>query len=73
MNTYIFKTNLQCANCRAKVQPLLDKSDEVLDWQLNLEHPERLLTVKSPSPNPEDISKLVARAGFQAQLQEQAQ
>ncbi len=73
MNTYIFSTNLQCTNCRSKVQPLLDKNDKVSDWQLDLKHPDRLLTVKSPSATPEEISKIIARAGFQAQLQEKVQ
>ncbi|NBB88384.1 MAG: hypothetical protein GVX96_01165 [Bacteroidetes bacterium] len=70
MNKYIFNTNLQCSNCRAKVEPLLNKSQEVLDWDLDLEDPDRKLTVELAGGNPKNIIELVKKVGFNAELAE---
>jgi copper chaperone len=70
MNTYTFKTNLQCSNCRAKVAPLLDKSDQIKDWELDLKDPERRLRVSLSGDAPHDIIQLVKKVGFKAQLDE---
>jgi copper chaperone len=70
MKNYTFKTNLQCTNCRAKVAPLLDKSDQIQDWKLDLEDPERRLRVAFSGDNPQDIIHLVNKVGFKAELDE---
>ncbi len=70
MKTHTFKTNLQCANCRAKVAPLLDKSKQVNDWKLDLEDPERRLQVKFSGEDPQEIIDLVKKVGFKAELDE---
>ena len=70
MNKYTFNTNLQCSNCRAKVEPLLNESKEVLDWNLDLADPDRKLTVELAGENPKDIIELVKKVGFNAELAE---
>ncbi len=70
MKNYTFKTNLQCTNCRAKVAPLLDKSSQVKNWNLDLEDPERRLRVDYAGTDPKDIIALVEKVGFKAQLDE---
>jgi len=70
MKTYTFKTNLQCANCRSKVAPLLDKSTQVKEWNLDLEDPERRLQVEFSGEDPQDIIDLVKKVGFKAERDE---
>ena len=58
-----FKSNINCVNCKAKVKKVLDRQPAITSWSVDLDHPDRMLTVES-SLSPDDISKTVLRAGF---------
>lgn len=64
MKTLTFKTNIQCTNCLAKVTPKLNEQTGIESWNVDLEHPDRTLTVETESLEPEDIKKAVLKAGF---------
>lgn len=68
MKTLKFKTNINCGNCLAKVSPKLNEQSGIESWSVNLEDPERTLTVETAKLEPEDIKKAVLRAGFIANL-----
>jgi len=70
MKKYTFKTNLQCTNCRARVAPLFDKSDQIQDWKLDLKDPDRRLRVTFSGDDPDDIIQIVNKVGFKAELDE---
>jgi copper chaperone len=70
MKTLKFKTNIQCTNCLAKVTPKLDEQSDIQSWDVDLQDPERTLTVKTENLQAEDIKKAVLKAGFLADLVE---
>jgi copper chaperone len=68
MKTLKFKTNIQCTNCLAKVKPKLNEQSGIQSWDVDLQDPERTLTVKTENLHAEDIKKAVLKAGFLANL-----
>ncbi len=62
-----FKTNINCANCVAKVTPFLDKKVGAGSWSVDIENPDKLLSVESDDLTAEDIVKTVKRTGFEAE------
>jgi copper chaperone len=64
MNKYTFKTNIQCSNCLSKVSPKLNAQTEIHTWEVDLQDPNRTLTVETETLAPEDIRKAVLKAGF---------
>ena len=67
MKTLNFKTNINCANCVAKVTPFLNKKEGILSWGVDIESPEKMLTVETTDLTPEDIVKAIKRTGFEAE------
>ncbi len=53
-----FKTNIKCDACVAKVTPALNKTVGEGNWEVNLQVPERTLTIKSDTNVPEMVSAL---------------
>ena len=68
MKTLKFKTNINCHNCLAKVTPKLEEQEGIESWNVNLEDPDRTLTVQTGNLDPEDIKKAVLKAGFIADM-----
>ena len=64
MKKLLFKTNIQCGNCLSKVSPKLNEQSEIHTWQVDLQDPNRTLTVETETLEPEDIRKAVLKAGF---------
>ena len=67
MKTLKFKTNLECSNCEARVKPFLDKKEGVTSWQVDTDHPDKILTVETDSLEAKDIIKTIRRTGFVAE------
>lgn len=66
MNTINFKTNIKCTGCLATVTPHLNKTAGENNWKVNLEDPDRILTVVSDQTESEIIQS-VKEAGFVAE------
>lgn len=66
MKTIRFKTNINCSNCLAKVTPSLNQKEGIVYWNVDLDNPDKILTVETESLMAEDIVKTVKRAGFEA-------
>lgn len=66
MKTIQFKTNINCINCVAKVKPFLDKKEGIQKWEVDIDNPDKILTVETDSLMAEDIEKTVKRTGFEA-------
>lgn len=62
--TLKFKTNIKCSGCVATVKPFFDQADGIQDWAVDLEHPDRLLTVQTAQLDEEDIIRLLREAGY---------
>ena len=68
MKKFQFKTNIQCGNCLSKVSPKLNEQSGIQAWQVDLQDPDRTLTVDTDVLNAEEIQKAVLKAGFIATL-----
>ena len=68
MKTLKFKTNINCGNCLAKVTPKLNEQSGIESWSVDLQDPDRTLTVETTDLDPEVIKKAVLKAGFIANL-----
>ena len=66
MKKLSFKTNIQCGNCLSKVSPKLNEQADIHSWSVNLQDPNRTLTVETETLDAEDIRKAVLKAGFNA-------
>ena len=67
MSTYRFKTNLKCGGCIQSVRPYLDGIREIREWSVDLNDPDRLLTVDSDYVDPGKIILAFAAAGYTAE------
>ena len=66
MDTIKFKTNIKCTGCLAKVTPHLNEAAGENNWKVDLEDPQKTLTVQSSITEPE-ILAAVKEAGFEAE------
>ncbi|RPD51136.1 MULTISPECIES: heavy-metal-associated domain-containing protein [Chitinophagaceae] len=66
MNTYQFKTNINCGGCIAAVTPHLEKLTEIVKWNVDTVNPQKVLTVETPLPASE-VKSAVEKAGFKAE------
>lgn len=68
MKTIQFKTNINCSNCLAKVTPFLDRKEGIQSWRVDIDTPDKILTVETELLDAEDIVKTIKRTGFEAEL-----
>ena len=64
---YLFKSNIKCGGCIATVTPVLDAESGIKAWEVDLEHPDRILTVETEVLSPDQIQAIVAKAGFETE------
>lgn len=64
MNTFKFKTNINCGSCVATVTPFLDGLDSVSQWEVDTNNKDKVLTVVSKDTEAEQIIKAVQTAGY---------
>ncbi len=67
MKTMKFKTNINCSGCVAGVTPFLNKL-EGIEWNVDTDTPEKILTVKTESVSEDEIIKAVKKAGFEINM-----
>ncbi|HRG52436.1 MAG TPA: heavy-metal-associated domain-containing protein [Bacteroidia bacterium] len=62
-----FKTNIKCGGCIAKVAPALNEEKKILKWQVDTTSPDRILSIETEHLNAQEITSIIAKAGFQAE------
>jgi copper chaperone len=62
-----FKTNMKCDGCVSSVKPYLDSTAEIESWSVDLNSPEKTLTVKTGSLKKDEVIAIVSKAGFKAE------
>jgi copper chaperone CopZ len=67
MNTYKFKTNINCSGCIANVTPHLNKNENIREWTVDVSNPNKILTVVSQDLTPQKIKEIVEEAGYKAE------
>jgi copper chaperone len=68
MNTLKFKTNVKCGGCIAAVTPHLNKVEGIKSWNVDINDPQRILTVETEKLSAEAIVLVMKNAGYQADL-----
>jgi copper chaperone len=61
-----FKTNIKCGGCIQKVKPYLDGLKEIKTWNVDLNSPDRELTIEGEISG-EIIIQAIIRAGYSAE------
>jgi len=64
LETYSFKTNINCNGCIAAVTPKLSEVKGIKHWQVDTENPDKILTVELENSKPEAIVDAVKSAGY---------
>ena len=59
-----FKTNINCNNCIKSVSPFLNELDNVEVWSVDIEDPDKILSVELEDENQETVMDAVTKAGF---------
>ena len=60
-----FKTNINCGGCVKAVTPQLNQVGSVASWQVDTDHPEKILEVKSETGEQQPVMEAVKKAGFE--------
>ena len=61
-----FKTNLRCGACVQTIEPFLDRIDGVERWNVDLQDPDRVLSVYG-TVAPELVAAALDQAGYTAE------
>lgn len=64
METIKFKTNINCGGCLKSVTPHLNELDSIESWKVDIENPDKILTVESYDDSREKVMETVKAAGF---------
>ncbi len=68
MNTLKFKSTIKCGGCIATVSPELEKLTQIKKWEVDLQHPDRILTVEGENLTADIIKNSLAAVGYKAEL-----
>jgi copper chaperone len=66
METLKFKTTIKCNGCVNTVKPFMEKANNISNWSVDLESPDRVLTVETEG-NADEIVELLKEAGYKAE------
>ena len=68
METMKFKTTIKCSGCIAKATPFLNEKIGKDNWEVDIENPDKVLTVKKDENITEgEVIKAVQEAGFRVE------
>ncbi|MBL3657648.1 heavy-metal-associated domain-containing protein [Fulvivirga sediminis] len=65
METMKFKTNINCGACLKRVTPSLDGTNGIKHWEVDLDNPDKILTVDSEGASADDITNAIKKVGFE--------
>jgi copper chaperone len=61
---FVFKTNINCDGCMAKITPILDATGGIESWTVDIADRDKILTVISNGITPNEIMDTVRKTGF---------
>jgi copper chaperone len=59
-----FKTNINCAGCIARVTTTLDSVAGKSNWTVDIQNPNKILTITNSAANTEEIIHAIEKVGF---------
>jgi copper chaperone len=66
MKTLKFKTNINCGGCVSAVTTALNEAVGETNWQVDINDPQKILTVNSNFLTANELEAMVKKAGFNA-------
>jgi copper chaperone len=66
MKTIELKTNIMCSSCVAKVTPNLNEVAGETNWKVDIQNPNKILTVNAGDITGEEVINALERAGYKA-------
>jgi copper chaperone CopZ len=63
-----FKTNINCGNCLRTVTGFIQDVKGIDHWEVDLQNPEKILTVKGDTVTAQAVMEAVEEAGFDIEL-----
>lgn len=67
METVQFKTNIKCSGCIATVTPGLNEVAGQDNWEVDLQSPDKVLTVSTDKADKKAIQQAIEKAGYKAE------
>jgi copper chaperone len=67
METVKFKTNIKCSGCIATVTPALNELVGQDNWEVDLQSPDKILTISTDEASKQEIKQAVEKAGYKAE------
>lgn len=65
--TLTYKTNIKCKGCIATVTPFFEKSEAIKKWSVDLDNPDRILTIELEGGEVNEVERLISEAGYEAE------
>ncbi len=65
MNSYTFKTTINCMNCVRTVTPILNELDNVESWHVDTDNADKVLHVSLDDENVNAVIAAVKTSGFE--------
>lgn len=62
-----FKTNIKCGGCVATITPHLNALEGIQKWDVDIQNPEKILTVETEEVTYEQVRQAVNAAGFKVE------
>jgi copper chaperone len=67
METITFKTNMKCSGCIEKISPALNELAGKDHWIVDLQSPDKKLTISAEGVQAKDIQSALEKVGFKAE------
>jgi copper chaperone CopZ len=68
MEALTFKTNLHCSSCVSTIEPILSADKNIQEYNFDLNHADKLITIKGAGLNSQDIIDRIQKAGYTAKI-----
>lgn len=62
------KTNLSCRHCVMKVEPTLKAEQGIVSYSIDLENPDKTITIESDGANIDQLIQNFKKAGYLAEV-----
>lgn len=67
MDKVVLKTDMSCKHCVMNVEPVLKSEPGIVDYSVDLEHSEKLVTISSEGANIDSVIAGFKNAGYSAE------
>ena len=68
MEALTLKTDLHCNSCVNKVEPILLSNSDIEDYSIDLEHPDKIISIRGNDLNSQDLISKFHDAGYHAEV-----